>query len=597
MAQSISIKKLGYQAKGLQLNESNSILFEVPSLDSFKESDDSPSAAPCYRLVLLLGLHARAMLSNTDISSILDLKGIHNIDDVLIWAAGQYELDHVRVLKEQGIDVLHCAVPSAQFMRERALARFQPVPGRQLSECLMLNHLAANLMVRLKKYFHRVLSDIAAASYDRKYASDKPATSEFMKFEDVLLRRLLVEIRKGDLLQLAVDVGCGTGRHSTTLARECAEVVALDFSKNMIAVAKKEKRKSNDTKIRYLVSDFEYESLPNEGDIIGKCDLVVASFGMGSFVEDTPKMLRRFHSWLKPGGHLFICFYNKDSLLQRLKLPWREHGLATTMNAQTRSLNVELAPGVVFTIFCKPFDPGTARQIGKVFKVLDVVSFPATLSIFPPRVLQGGALDLLRSIDAALNEYKLNGQRQFLLGHYVVVTAQRPGTNEDDAYHRLLRALEPVPNEDYELIEHEPVFSVDDVLTYFPSVAREAMVKRIVLRVKALGESKYSYAVVCCPAHKSVDVRQVALTLGVGRDRVELANEEDIIGLGLKLGAVGPLAFMPGSVEEWLVHRDVEVSDEEWLYMGSGDNQTTLKIKKSAFFLFGPRFRSYSSEA
>jgi len=117
----------------------------------------------------------------------------------------------------------------------------------------------------------------------------------------VMINSLSEYIIKRNKSGIAVDVGCGTGRHSFILSKYFNTVYAFDFSPRMIEKANEEKRRQNIENIIFSVNDFEYEKLLDEKDFYGKCDLIVASFGMGSFIEDTVKMLRRFYDWLKIG--------------------------------------------------------------------------------------------------------------------------------------------------------------------------------------------------------------------------------------------------------------------------------------------------------
>ncbi len=60
-----------------------------------------------------------------------------------------------------------------------------------------------------------------------------------------------------------LDLGCGTGRYSITLAKKGAIVTAIDFSEEMLAVAKKNAKKEN---VKINFKQFDLKKRFPEGD-------------------------------------------------------------------------------------------------------------------------------------------------------------------------------------------------------------------------------------------------------------------------------------------------------------------------------------------
>ena len=138
------------------------------------------------------------------------------------------------------------------------------------------------------------------------------------------------------------------------MSNKFGTVYAFDFSPLMIDEAQKEKERRDITNVLFSVADMEYENVRDEGNFlrngIGNVGLIVASFGLGSFIEDTTAMMRRFHGWLAENGILIISFYNQNTILNELTPNWRDTSLAAHLEIESSTLRVELSKETVFHI-------------------------------------------------------------------------------------------------------------------------------------------------------------------------------------------------------------------------------------------------------
>ena len=97
-----------------------------------------------------------------------------------------------------------------------------------------------------------------------------------------------------------VDVGAGTG----TLSREAvrrwpeAQVIALDPSGEMLALAAAHLRREGVESVRVVVAAADALPLPT-----GSVDVITSSFAL-QLVPDRPAALRELRRVLRPGGHL-----------------------------------------------------------------------------------------------------------------------------------------------------------------------------------------------------------------------------------------------------------------------------------------------------
>ena len=97
-----------------------------------------------------------------------------------------------------------------------------------------------------------------------------------------------------------LDVGCGGGLLSEALAREGADVVALDLAAELIEIAKLHLYESN-VKVDYRLQSVE--SLAEE--MAGQFDAITC-MEMLEHVPDPSSILRACEKLLKPGGKCFF---------------------------------------------------------------------------------------------------------------------------------------------------------------------------------------------------------------------------------------------------------------------------------------------------
>ena len=93
-------------------------------------------------------------------------------------------------------------------------------------------------------------------------------------------------------------------------------------------------------------------------------------------------------------------------------------------------------------------------------------------------------------------------------------------------------------NIDYEAVEHEKVFTIDEV-DELNIPGKEKIAKNLFLR----DDKKLNYYLVTLPAHKKADLK--SLRKEIGSRRLSFANDKDVENiLGVSAGSVTPIAVI-----------------------------------------------------
>jgi len=105
-----------------------------------------------------------------------------------------------------------------------------------------------------------------------------------------------------DSTHTLIDLGAGTGEFTVALSEYCREVIAVDISPAMLDFARQRAESRNRHNIRYVQAG--YLTYEHSGE---KADAVLTQFALHHLPDFwKAHALRRIHSFLKPGGRLFL---------------------------------------------------------------------------------------------------------------------------------------------------------------------------------------------------------------------------------------------------------------------------------------------------
>ena len=105
-----------------------------------------------------------------------------------------------------------------------------------------------------------------------------------------------------------LDVGCGAGILSEAMAREGAEVIALDLAPELIDIAALHLLESG------LVVDYRLQSVETLAEQTPASFDAITCMEMLEHVPDPASVLRACATLLKPGGKLFVSTLNRTPL-------------------------------------------------------------------------------------------------------------------------------------------------------------------------------------------------------------------------------------------------------------------------------------------
>jgi SAM-dependent methyltransferase len=144
--------------------------------------------------------------------------------------------------------------------------------------------------------------------FDDEFLMLAPSLSTFQRRREIDFIEKGLGLRPGAMV---LDLACGTGMQAIEMARRGYNMVALDLSVAMLAIAGEEAQEK-DQKINFLHGDMRDLQF---GPTFDGVYCIGSSFGY--FDEDSnAKVLRGIHRALKPGGVLLLEVDNRDYVMR-----------------------------------------------------------------------------------------------------------------------------------------------------------------------------------------------------------------------------------------------------------------------------------------
>jgi len=419
------------------------------------------------------------------------------------------------------------------------------------------------------KQAHIALSAAAAEKYDELYEKANFATGSYMRYE---LETIEKYIKESPTTELAIDLGCGTGRDSFIIAKHFSQVYAYDFSEDMIRVANKNKLAKRAGNVYFEARDIEDGRLPLGNEVVS---FVNTAFGMGSFVKSPETLFREIRRILVPRGIAIFSFYNLSALVNQLDLEWKP-ALAARVVQGEDSLEVDFED-IKYRISAKAYEPQDIKnKISGNFKVIEVTTFPTLSALLPQSLFNDErAKKLCNQVDRLLST-----NLEIAAGPYIVAVCQKGGVAHRSTpvigYGRVLELIR-FHNVAEDIREHGPVRTMDDVFEVLPD-SHEKMVKSILVAYVEEKERDIRDAelyLIGIPANRKIDMGKVATFIGKKRAYLRFANQIEVEDItGFKVGSIPPFG-LPKRIP---VIIDAKIFENEYVWCGTGKATESLKV-------------------
>lgn len=267
---------------------------------------------------------------------------------------------------------------------------------------------------------HESLSNKAAKEYDL-HETLNPATRYLMHQEEELVSRVVETLVTRNI---AIDLGCGTGRHMQELAKKFELAIGVDVSPEMVYEARRLSVEKKITNVEFIIGDAEHLMFQP-----ATCDIVVASFGLLSFLFDHTLATNNICAILKMDGAFCATVYNKGfKEISRFisKIPWQSPLAISWSTTKPDTMTVSF--GKEFEIHSKPFAiEELLNMLGQAgFDCQRVYCTPTLMPLLPKKLLTKAEVYRLTShIERVVS--KLLNRLNWLpaRGAYVLVEGRR----------------------------------------------------------------------------------------------------------------------------------------------------------------------------
>lgn len=257
---------------------------------------------------------------------------------------------------------------------------------------------------------HIVLSDKTANQYDSSYAENNYQTRQYMKYEEEFLEE---SIKSVENTELAIELGCGTGRDLFKYARKFDQAIGWDFSPKMVEVTREKARNMGFTNVTTEIRDVEkngYDGIAEES-----VDFINAGFGMGSFIENFPEFLNKTYKVLKKDGIFMATFYNKQSIAKYVVPPC----FAAMPNIEEKKLTVT-SDGIEYEIPCITYSVDELKKIYDLahFQIIKAYTYPTVSTLLSKECVK------VPEIISIVNQLE-ESIKECLWGHYIIILCKK----------------------------------------------------------------------------------------------------------------------------------------------------------------------------
>lgn len=562
------------------------------------------------------------ILTNSDFNDVLaidesvrQLKDINKINLIIIITDNEIPFSLQKHLMET-----HNLFFETITKQDLSFTRLPPITYRDIysQQNMKTQFYAQAIFERLTSYFNVIRNEIIFRTYmlnkSNNFVNSVPDKSDLLKgFVDKILlkdvlnysylsrhsiyferNRLKKEIdkllkkRRKKTLGIVMEMCYPNSFLSSAIYEKCDKLLLFTSSFHSLEFFRKctdaNSHKLFPNNLQFNMSHINPQYIANQyyEDIVGKVDLVILGFGMGSSITNITEYLRHINSWLSPNGIIFISFANSDSIILQKQFDIQNFLEISPLNFSD-VWKYSAAHTLKFLTRINRYSTDEAKKLISTYvDDCNYCTYPFLSGLINTTDNNKLLMDEIRQIDK-YNALKKKNKH----GHYISVIGKKYGLSYSGdstaeqrriQLHRLIREYLDTSDIEYEIIEHAVTI---DTRSLFKTLLEKGvdnnqfnLIKTVILQ-----KNDYSNSLIYCVlprdykieitnAYKLVPEKKIAKTFGKG--------------------SVSPLVILPNVVSSTKMHGShcllgFNFLTKDYVIFSSGISTESIKMKREAF--------------
>ena len=385
-------------------------------------------------------------------------------------------------------------------------------------------------------------------------------------------------------ISTAIEICYPNSFLSSSIYEKCDKILLFTSSYHSLDVMKKMNAENENplfpANMEFHLSHIHPQYISNQyyDKIIGKVDLVILGFGMGSSLIRITEYMRHINSWLSPNGIIFISFANSDSVILHKQFNIQNY-LETTPLYFSDYWQYTATENLKFLARVKRYNiDETKRLISTYVDECKCYTYPFLSALADITRSGNWLVDEIREID---KEYALEGNSRH--GHYITVigsknnVAYAASEHRDLQIHKLILNFLDNKKIEYHRIHHSITIDTKNLFRTLIEKGEDInqfdLVRTVILHNND-GTDKY----IILPRVNKVNFNG---------SKINLFSEKTITQL-YGIGSVSPLVICPSVIQFTQIKGEYFLSgiDEltkEFVILSSGISTESIKMKRSTF--------------
>lgn len=385
-------------------------------------------------------------------------------------------------------------------------------------------------------------------------------------------------------IETAIEICYPNSFLSSSIYEKCNKLLLFTSSYSSLDVMKKINDENENplfpANMEFHLSHIHPQYISNQyyNSIIGKVDLVILGFGMGSSLINITEYMRHINSWLSPTGMIFISFANTDSIILHKQFNIRNY-LETTPLYFSDYWQYTANENLKFLARVKRYNIEEAKRLISTYvDECTCYTYPFLSALANITQSDNWLVDEIREID---KEYALKGNSRH--GHYITVignknnVAYSANEHRDLQIHKLIMSFLDESKIEYELIPHS--ITIDTQNLFRTLVEKGEDINQFdLIRTVILQNHEGTYKYVILPRVNKISFNS---------SKTSLLSEKTITQI-YGIGSVSPLVICPSVIKLTQIEGNYFLSGmteltKKFVIISSGSSTESLKIKRSDF--------------